>query len=382
MKPMIKNKIVVIGGNHHNGLGIIRSLGEYGCRVSLIVVGEGKSFVTKSRYLEKRWIVNNETKVLSILLNEFNDKENKTIILPADDYSASLIDKNINKLKDSFIFPSINNGQGNVLKRMNKFEMNKLAKESGLLVPLSYKVELDKDKKIANIIEYMDIKYPCIVKPIQSIDGSKSDISINYNSNDLKKNLEKLSDSYNEVLVQEYIEKDGEIGITGFITSNEKKIIIPGIIDKRRQSTKALGSTTYAKIITEEESTFDLNQVKILLKNVGFVGIFDLELLLKDNKIYFVELNFRNGAYGYAFTKLGVNMPVLWCLDALGKDISSMPKKVNKTATFISEIADFRNVIERKVGLFEWALQFFTADAHLIMNKQDIKPFIFKLYYK
>jgi hypothetical protein len=92
MKPMIKNKIVVIGGNHHNGLGIIRSLGEYGCRVSLIVVGEGKSFVTKSRYLEKRWIVNNETKVLSILLNEFNDKENKTIILPAGDSGVSSSD--------------------------------------------------------------------------------------------------------------------------------------------------------------------------------------------------------------------------------------------------------------------------------------------------
>ncbi len=382
MKAIIKNNIVVLGSNHHNGLGIIRSLGEYGCRVSFINVTGGKSFVTKSKYLDKSWNVNNEIEVIDILLNEFQDEMNKTIILPADDYSASIIDKNINFLKASFIFPSINNEQGNILKKMNKYEMNKFAVESGLLVPLSCKIQLNSDIKLKEVIKKLEIEYPCIVKPIQSIDGAKSDITVNHTSNELEENLRKLIGCYKEVLVQEYIEKDAEIGITGLITANSEEIIIPGIIDKKRQSIVAPGSTTFARIINEADITFDLKKVKTYLKNLGFVGIFDLEFLLKDNKIYFVEINFRNGAYGYAFTKLGVNMPVLWCLDAIGHDISAMPQKVKRVATFISEFADFRNVIEREIRLLDWVKQFISADAYMVINKQDIYPFFYKKYYK
>lgn len=49
----IPNKIIVLGGAHHNGLGIVRSLGEVGNSVYFISVDSERNFVTKSKYIKK-----------------------------------------------------------------------------------------------------------------------------------------------------------------------------------------------------------------------------------------------------------------------------------------------------------------------------------------
>lgn len=47
--------VIIIGGNHHNPLGVVRSFGVNGIRpYGIIVTGQNKSsFVTKSRYWKK-----------------------------------------------------------------------------------------------------------------------------------------------------------------------------------------------------------------------------------------------------------------------------------------------------------------------------------------
>jgi len=79
-----------------------------------------------------------------------------------------------------------------LIKNMNKLEMNKLAEKHGLLVPKSFVINLVEVENIEKRIDEFDISYPCIIKPLQSIDGTKSDISICSNSRLLKENLEKL----------------------------------------------------------------------------------------------------------------------------------------------------------------------------------------------
>lgn len=97
---------------------------------------------------------------------------------------------------------------------------------------------------------------------------------------------------------------------------------------------------------------------------------------------FFIEMNFRNGAYGYAFTRAGVNIPVLWCLSALGRDISNISTRVNREVLLMNETADFRNVLEKKMGLLSWVRQFLKADVHLVYNKHDFRPFVHKLLGK
>lgn len=381
LQTKIPNRIIVIGGNHHNGLGIIRSLGEIGCRVFFIAISSSKSYVTKSKYLEDFWYAEKETDLINIILNEFSQDDIKPIIIPADDYTASIVDKNINKLNENFLVPNIGQEENAVLKKMNKHVMNNLAEKHGLFVPKSYEINLKVAGSITNAINTLDINYPCIVKPLQSIDGTKSDITINKDRTDLLKNLEKLKSNYKEVIIQEFIYKDGEFGIQGIVTIQGKEIIIPGVIEKLRQSTVAQGSTTYAKLV-KSNALVEIDKIKSLLKDLGYVGIFDMELMYRKDKVYFIELNFRNGAYGYAFTKAGINLPAMWCLDATGQDISMESKVIKKEVTLMSEVADFRNVFESNITLMKWIVQFVKSDTHLILNKYDFRPFIFKFLYK
>lgn len=381
IKSRIPNRIIVLGGNHHNGLGIIRSLGEAGCRVYFIAISSSKSYVTKSKYLEDFWYVEAELDLINIILEKFSKDVIKPIIIPSDDYTASVVDKNINKLKESFLVPNIDGEENAVFTKMNKQVMNKLAEKHGLFVPKSYEINLREKGSVAKLLSTVKISYPCIVKPLHSIDGTKSDITINQDSSDLKRNLHKFKLDYKKVMIQEFIKKEGEFGIQGIATIQSKEIIIPGIIEKIRESTIAPGSTTYARLV-KSNILVEIDKIKSLIRDLGFIGIFDMELMFSKDKVYFIELNFRNGAYGYAFTKAGVNLPVLWCLDAIGQDISAESKLINKEVNLMSESADFRNVFDNNLRLMKWIVQFLKADVHLILNKYDLKPFIYKFLYR
>ena len=53
MKSAESRHVIIIGGSHHNTLGVIRALGYKGLKnqIHLILEGDSNSFVSKSRYL-------------------------------------------------------------------------------------------------------------------------------------------------------------------------------------------------------------------------------------------------------------------------------------------------------------------------------------------
>lgn len=63
-----------------------------------------------------------------------------------------------------------------------------------------------------------------------------------------------------------------------------------------------------------------MSKVKAILKEVGFTGIFSVVFLIdQDDNLYFLEVNFRNSTWSYAYTRGGYNMPYLWAKATLGK---------------------------------------------------------------
>lgn len=382
----VTNKVIVLGGNHHNGLGIIRSLGEAGINVSYIVFGKEKNYVIKSKYLKKYWYATSEGHFIDILHTHFQKtEEQKGILIPSDDYTAALIDKNINKLKGKYIFPSINEEENAISIHMNKKVMTKLAERHGFLVPKSFEIELKEQKYSPIQLRQHRIAYPCIIKPLESINGSKSDIIICNDDIELIESLKGLKNEYDKIFIQEFIEKKGEVGIQGIALHNGNDIIIPGVIEKIRESTIAPGSTTYARVV-KKSPHIDLEEIKTLITNfineLGFKGIFDLELMYTKDRVYFIELNFRNGAYGYAFTKAGINMPKILCLDLINKDISKESIQINQEITLMSEFADIKNIFSKKISLLSWIRQISAVGAYLTFNIKDIKPFIYRLFYR
>ena len=61
-------KVFVIGGNHHNTLGVIRSLGKRGIRPYVIIQKKKKKpYIRLSKYIHEYWIVNSDSEVLDLL---------------------------------------------------------------------------------------------------------------------------------------------------------------------------------------------------------------------------------------------------------------------------------------------------------------------------
>ena len=58
----IRNKAIVIGSDHYNTLGVIRSLGEKGIPVYLILITQNEGFVDKSKYVAQSWSVHSSEK--------------------------------------------------------------------------------------------------------------------------------------------------------------------------------------------------------------------------------------------------------------------------------------------------------------------------------
>lgn len=372
-----KNKAIVIGGNHYNTLGVIRSLGEKGVPVFLILTSNKNSYISKSKYITKCWqITKSRDEIIDILLNNFSNEDYKPVIIPTSDLVMVILDRNFNLLKSKYILPNIDKSEGKVTHLMNKKIMNEMAAISGLIVPKSLEIDLTNTE--INIPER--VIYPCIVKPLSSIDGKKEDIKICKDESELKITLWNLSMSYDKVLVQEYIDSEDSkmIEVIGCVTAIGKEVILPAIIEKKREFPLKVGSTSYA-LVTPNSKYISKDQIVKFLEKLNYVGVFDIEFKYANGKTYFIEINYRNGAPGYALTKMGVNIPYLWYLDASGTEISNKNRELTKSFNLMMEGRDFRHVLNGDLKVGSWIKDLINTNAFLFINFNDIKPIISKI---
>ena len=369
---------VVIGTGSYNDLGMIRSCGE--CGMSVIYVTDEKHIIPihKSRYLSYTYFIPIVESSLIEVIEQIVKKNPKStvIIYPTSDITAYYLDNNYKQLREICYF---SNAKGQLGLLMDKFEMNKLAQSSGLVVPSMIKVDL-----LGNpIIDCQNISYPCIVKPLRSIRGDKCDITKCSDWEELNSTFEKYrKKGNNKVLIQQFIDGNNqhEIAITGVALPCGDSIIC-GEIQKIR--IRGNGSTVFG-IYKPDNGQEKYLRIKEFIKKSGYQGIFDIEFLKNDDGLYFIECNFRNGAYGYAVTYAGFNMPDVYQKACLNQEIklTSLKKIV-----FMEERSDFLNVLDGSISLWHWLRDVFSTNVFLFWNRKDIKPllrvpYFIKKYFK
>ena len=95
------NKVIVIGGDHHNTLGVIRGLGERGVKSELILVTPSKmTFVNYSRYVSSCIRLEDDSKIVETLLTKYKNEQEKPVVICCSDSSSGVIDENRNKKKN------------------------------------------------------------------------------------------------------------------------------------------------------------------------------------------------------------------------------------------------------------------------------------------
>lgn len=368
---MEDRKYIVIGGEHYNPLGLIRSLGVAKIKPIAIIKKASFGIASKSKYIKKLHLVDSYDEALDLLKKEYGNEILKPFVFTSDDQMTSILDNNYDELKDKFIFYNAKK-QGEISKYMNKEEIMNLAVECGLKVAKSWKVY---DKKVPK-----DITYPCLTKAIISTkDNWKDDSFICKNEEELKKALKTIKSK--EILIQEYIIKKNELCYDGFSCDNGKKVLYA--ISSDYLLVKEGAYSNYMLVSNSHHKNLEDKLSKMFAK-IKFDGIFSVEFLVdENNNYYFLEINFRNSTWSWASTKAGMNLPVQWSRCMLDKEEFNDSYKKFKPFKAIVEIEDFHDrVSTKRVSVFKWLGNLLSSKVWYYFTFADPMPLLNKVLHK
>lgn len=357
------NKVIVIGGDHHNTLGVIRGLGERGVKSELILITSSKmTFVNYSRYVSSCTKLAVDSSIVETLLTQYKDETEKPVVICCSDSSSGVIDENRNKLTPYFLLPGAEE-QGRISELMSKKSMAELAIEVGLNIPNTYYIDNPKE-------EFGIIPLPCIIKPLESRKGSKTEISICRTWDELSAYASKHDISKDQI--QDFIDKDFEYQLIGCSTRNE--IIIPGVSKILRPCKGS--NTSYLHYTPLEIGFCDIEKCKEFVRRTGYRGLFSLEFLRdKQGKDYFIEINFRNDGNAICVTAAGMSLPYIWYLDCMEQEYTSEKRKTIKSVYVMPDMAELKLLATRQISLKEYLSDFKKTDRFMEYDKMDNKPF-------
>ena len=363
-----QHKHICFGIDNYVTLGVVRSLGEVGIKPVVILHKQNPiHLVVHSKYAKNLTIVDSLEEGLRIILDKYGNEKKKPFIHSSDDWVESFLDDHYEELKDKFYFYD-GGRRGIITENMNKDAINKVAESCGCNVPKSEVVKRGELPKTLN--------YPVITKGILSIKGGwKSDVNICNNEEELKEAFNSIKSE--TVLVCEYIEKKNELCLDGFCVSHGKEVCIPFETSYLTLINGQYGNYMQMTPFKREEVK---NQVQKILEKTGYNGVFSVEFLIdKDDKLWFLEVNFRFSTWGYAFYYGGVNLPVEWAKATLAGTIfheKLTPKKTPFTA--MVEPAEFRLfVLSKKMSFKEWYKNWKATDCYFFANKKDPWPYYY-----
>lgn len=382
-----KPLVVVLSRNYSTGLGVIRSLGEAGYTVDLIasvkkpgtsVIASSSKYVRNSVEILSRKIQGDTGENIIEALLEYAKKNNeKKVLFPADDFTTSVIDKNREVLSEYFLMPSVKNGFGNSITAcMDKVIQSRIAAESGLLVPEEWTISLKGDINIP-----CDLIYPCFVKPVQSFAGHKTEMAVCESETQLYAHLLEMKSFFSdrEVLVQEFLNIDKEIDLSGVCAG--QKVIIPAVIEKTHIAQYERGVTMSGRLMPIDILGDTGDRIINMMQQFGYTGMFDMELNICGDKIYFNEINFRSGGPNYSYQLNGVNLPDLF-IKAVTDTAYDEEEEIMKTfgKSFVYEKVAWEDYIHGYMTKSEMHKCINDADYTLLANKNDEAPG--KIFFK
>lgn len=363
------NQIIVIGGIHHNTLGVIRALGERGYYVEYVnyELKGGFDYVSKSKYIKRyKSLVGIEELAVYLLKRPFfNGNE---VIISCADIVTECLNLHLDKLAERYIIPGVS-CQGEILKLMDKITMISMAAKRGINAPAVWELPKDINK----------VTYPCITKCHISSHGEKSDIVIFKKKEELYSFL--MTKPGQLLFAQEYIDKKDEVQFIGCSLNAGENVIIPGMSRIiRSQPNTNTGFLEYGSIDPFYNDIVE--KAKLYIKDCGYSGLFSFEIMRgKDDKVWFLEINFRNDGNAWCVTRAGINLPVIWIKACLAEDFSSEIKNPRKII-MMPELQDFKLVLQHKVSLWKWLVDWKRTDYFMEFDKNDKKPFFYAILNK
>jgi predicted ATP-grasp superfamily ATP-dependent carboligase len=349
---------LIIGPDHYNTLGVIRSLGENRVICDYLCVGTSSGFCVKSRYIRKFWICD-YSEIKTVLESIFSNSDNRYVIFPTGDKIMNCLSE-----IDMSNYPVVYPRAGiETYRLLDKSYMSSKAAEAGLRIP---------KELVVDALDNIDWNiFPCILKPLLSIQGKKSDIKTCNSKDELIRTIQLfLSKGYPKVLIQEFLHDPNKktVEIMGMVLKSNT-VVLPTPIVKIREYPLHNGSTSYA-YFDQCISNQDLQKIRTFISKLDFYGIFDIEFIIDNSDLFFIEFNIRNGAPSYASSLAGLNLPYLWFKDAIGEKVTVNDKL---QGYLMAEQLDMRHIKGGTIHFIQWLKDFRRSDYRIFWNR-DILP--------
>lgn len=372
---MKNNKVcIVLGNDHYNTLNVVRSLGKAKIQVSAIIISDKpKSFVLKSKYIYNGEVLQQPD--ASYIINKYANSGTRIPILATCDSLAAFLDRHYDTLSKHFILPSVGNTQGLLVHEMDKNIQLEHAEKAGFDIPKSVAISLDN----LSATDLSGIPYPCIIKPEESIGGSKSDFRLCNTEKELIERLRNLSGSLHRVLVQQFVPNDHVMVISGVRTRDNKNYVF-GEIDKFKHGSQLHNLGLNCMGVLNPVSELRDSCIRYV-DAIDYHGCYSVDIVrvyhkspAVRNRNYFMEINLRTDGLLYFYQKANINLPAIWVNSCYGENVHVTP--VEKKVYGMNEFMYFRHCLSGAV--FTDLLK---TDIFSTFSIGDIKPFIYRFLY-
>lgn len=290
-------------------------------------------------------------KSFEIKLFDYLKNNNVDITISVGDISADILSKNRNEVTKytSITLPKYST----FLKGANKLDLMKYCMANNLPCPKTYELNDDTLKVINELINF-----PVIVKPTRGV-GAIGVVRFN-TLEELKKKYNFLKNSFDQLIVQEYIPQEGGMQYQAEAFLDESHQMKVCMVITKPRFFPVNGGTSSANVTIEHPDIY--KTTKLLLEGLKWKGAADVDFILdpRDQTVKILEINPRVTAGIKIGFSAGINYADLHLKLALREDIP--------------EIKDYKLGIYCR-NFFLEMLWYLFSDRHM---KRNTKPGFFK----
>ena len=379
----MKQKVVIISVTYATRLTLARAIHRAGYEVILIYFSQyapdefdpNPPFDTFSNCVDSCYHSRKkEDDLIPLLLEKCAGPHGKVVIIPACDYSISLIDANQDKLKNSFLFPNIHHQSGEMISWMEKTRQKSLAKELHLNVAEANEIHV-----ADGIFTIPDtIKYPCFPKPSMSYKGGKGGLVRCDTEEDLRTAIHNIVEKGGDnlsVLVEDYINIDHEYALVGL--SDGQHVMVPAILQLLVVSKAYNGIALNGKVMPINGFEELIDQFNEYVRRTGFVGLFDIDFYESEGKFYFGEMNLRFGGSGHAVTSMGVNLPDIFVklmIEGYSPSLFNV-KPITESAVYLNDKLCLDDLTRKAISYYTICQLVRKTSIRFMPDKDDPEPF-------
>lgn len=213
-----------------------------------------------------------------------------------------------------------------------------------------------------------------MVKPLISISGSKGDMRVCSNREELDDALASAKHT-KEFIIQQYIQNEADLLFLGIRLPNGE-VWIPSLVKKPGVS--STGEYTHAIVTTAiSEHLPEFEEVKAFVGTLNYVGPFSIEFGLEKEKNYFFEINLRNDGTSHYPLASGVNIAYVYYRACKGELTEADMCYTQSEYPMVDEVLDVRRVLSRELSFSEWWHLFHSAKAYRYYVSSDRQLLLF-----